>query len=189
MTTPDDVLAFWFGLPPAKWWAKDDAFDADLRARFGETLEAGWRGELDDWKDTPRGRLALVIVFDQFSRNIHRGTMKMFRCDQRALALTTQGLARGDDAKLEPMERYFLLMPLMHAEDASLQRRSVEEFEKLRASAPEALAKSFDDAVTYARRHAEIVERFGRFPHRNAILGRPSRPEEEAFLREPNSSF
>lgn len=187
--TPDDVLDFWFGQPKEKWFAKDAAFDALLRERFGGALEDAARGDLDGWKATPRGRVALVVLLDQLSRNIFRGTPRSFAQDSKALALALEGLDNGDAAKLAPLERYFLVMPLMHAEDMAMQRRCITELEKLRAEAPSDLEKLFDDAIRYGGMHAAIIERFGRFPHRNAVLGRASTAEEEAFLREPGSSF
>lgn len=195
-TTPADVLRFWFGpdgTPPlanaSKWYAKDDAFDREIEARFGATLDLASRGALDAWKATPRGRLALVIVLDQFSRNVFRGTPRAFAADARACELVREGLAAGDEAALTIVERWFLYMPLMHAEDVALQRECVAAFERLHADAPEDLAKSVANSLDYAKRHAEIVERFGRFPHRNDILGRASTPEEVEFLKQPGSSF
>ncbi|MBX3223295.1 MAG: DUF924 domain-containing protein [Labilithrix sp.] len=194
--SPADVLRFWLGpdgSPPlanaTKWYKKDDAFDREIADRFGDTLELAARGGLDGWKTTPRGRLALVIVLDQFSRNVYRGGPRSFAQDARACDLTLAAIAGGDEASLTIVERWFLYMPLMHAEDADLQRQCVSAFERLERDAPEDLAKSVANSLDYAKRHAVIVERFGRFPHRNAILGRSSTPEELEFLKQPGSSF
>jgi len=180
MTTADDVLAYWFAPGPqraARWFRGDAATDADCRQRFASTLDAATRGELDGWSATPRGRLALIVVLDQFSRNIHRGTPRAFAQDARALALCLDGLARGDDRTLGPDERGFFYLPLEHAEDAAMQARSVACFEALAAEAPEAAG-----FLPWAREHRDVIARFGRFPTRNATLGRPSTPDEEAFL-------
>lgn len=196
ITSPEDLLQVWFGAPGAdplaaskRWFAKDDAFDRALREQFEPTLEAGVRGELSSWATTARGRLALVILFDQLSRNLFRRSPRSFAQDGLALAITLAMLADGEDRALAPTERYFVLMPLMHAEDAALQQRCVAAFEALLAEAPAWAKGLFTGAVDYAKRHAVIVERFGRFPHRNAILGRDSTPEEVAFLEQPGSSF
>ena len=180
MTTPEDVLTYWFAPGPertARWFRGDAATDADVRRRFASTLESAAHGELDGWAATPRGRLALIVVLDQFSRNVHRGTARAFAQDAHALALCVAGLARGDDRALAPEERAFFYLPLEHAEDAAMQARSVACFEALAAEAPEQ-----SGFVDYAREHRDVIARFGRFPHRNAILGRRSTPDEEAFL-------
>jgi uncharacterized protein (DUF924 family) len=195
---PETLLHTWFG-PPSRppleaakrWFSKDEAFDRSLRTDFEAVLEAGIRGELAVWESTPRGRLALIVLFDQISRNIFRGTPRSFAQDPLALAQTLEALAKGEDRLLTPVERYFVLMPLMHAEDVAQQRKCVAEFEQLLSETP-APKETHDlvvNALDYARRHAVIVERFGRFPHRNAILGRESTPEEKEFLTQPGSSF
>jgi len=173
---PDDVLEEWFR-DPERWWKQDAAFDDRLRETFGKDVEAGIRGELDHWASTPRGALALVILLDQMVRNIHRGTRHMYAGDQKALATCLEVIARGQDLPLSDVERQFLYMPLMHSEDRALQERSLEKFRELGAS------------VDFAEHHAEIVLRFGRFPHRNALLGRESTAEEIEFLAQPGSSF
>ncbi len=197
---PDDVLAFWFGelnedgtAKPevaARWWKKDDAIDEAIRARFGETHASAARGELDGWAATPRGRVALVIVLDQFSRNLHRGSPDAFANDDKALALAREGVERGEHRTLPPLHAYFLVMPFMHAEDRDAQARCVELFRELADVAPnEALEESFANGVDFAERHRVIVDRFGRFPHRNDVLGRESTDEEREFLTQPGSSF
>ena len=180
IATPDDVLAYWFAPGPertARWFRGDAATDADVRGRFASTLESATRGELDGWTATPRGRLALIVVLDQFSRTVHRGTPRAFAQDARALALCLDGLACGEDRALAPDERAFFYLPLEHAEDAAMQARSVACFEALAAEAPGAAG-----FLDYAHEHRDVIARFGRFPHRNTILGRCSTPDEEAFL-------
>ena len=192
----DELLDEWLGpgdVPDgarqARWWTKDPGFDAHLRERFGALLERGARGELDHWAETPRGALALVILLDQLSRNVYRGTARAFAQDAHALALTRRALERGFDRELPPIHRVFLLMPLMHSEDLGDQRESVARFEALAEGAAGERAPALEQNADYARQHLVIVERFGRYPHRNEILGRPSTPEEIAFLKEPGSSF
>ena len=194
-----DVLRFWLGAYPldgaamqrvqAQWFQKDEAFDAELRRRFQPTLAAARAGRLDGWADTPEGRLALLIVLDQFTRNACRGLPDSFAADARALALALQGLERGHDAAVPPMARIFCYLPLEHAEDAGMQARSVALFQALR-DAPQAEPKAFfDRTLDYARQHQAVIERFGRFPHRNAILGRASTPDEAAYLAQPGAGF
>jgi uncharacterized protein (DUF924 family) len=196
LASPDDLLRVWFGEPGSspfasskKWFTKDEAFDRALREQFEETLDAAARGELDGWRASPREEVALVILLDQISRNIHRGTPRSFAQDELSRAVTLEMLAKGVDRTLGLAERYFVLMPLMHAEDVALQRRCVAEFEALLADTSEEARAMLTSAVDYAKKHAVIVERFGRFPHRNAILGRASTPEEIEFLGQPGSSF
>ncbi len=196
--SPDDVLACWFsapGDPPLtkseNWWKKDDAFDAELRERFGSTLEAGARGELAEWRSSPRGRLALVVLLDQMSRNIFRGTARSFAQDALAREVAVQALAAGDDRVLAPIEANFLLMPFVHAEDLALQQRGLHAYRALCDSLPEGddVRGFLEKSMGYARMHMVIIERFGRFPHRNAILGRTTTDEEKEFLTQPGSSF
>ncbi|MGA0610346.1 DUF924 family protein [Caldimonas sp. KR1-144] len=185
---PEDVLAFWFGTgeaPRPEWFRKDAAFDALITERFGATIEAALRGELAAWRDTPDGRLAEVIVLDQFTRNAFRDTPRAFAGDAPALARAREMLVRGDDRTLPPLKRWFAYMPLEHAENLAAQEQSVQLFEALAADAPEHCGSAFD----YALRHHQVVQRFGRFPHRNAILGRRSTPAELAFLEQPGSRF
>ena len=178
--SPDDVLSFWFGQSPERWFRKDPVFDQEIRGRF-ETLHGELvLGDHDDWLATPRGRLAAIIVLDQFSRNMFRDTPGMFASDARALDIAREGIARGDDQQLDQLERQFFYMPLMHAEDPALQDRCVELFAGLEDNA---------NGLKFAKMHRDIVHRFGRFPHRNAVLGRTSTPEEVEFLSQPGSSF
>ena len=173
----DDVLTFWFA-DPGRWWKKDPAFDDEIRDRFLELHEAVRRGEREDWRATPHGALAYVIVLDQFSRNLFRGSARSFEGDPQALAAARDALDRGFDRGLSTDERMFVCMPFMHSEDIADQDRCVALF----ASGPL-------ESLSYAEKHRDIVRRFGRFPHRNAALGRPSTAEEAEFLKEPGSSF
>lgn len=195
MTTPNQVLEFWFPADQdranALWWGKDAQLDDEVRARFGPALRAAKAGELDAWASSARGRLALIIVLDQFSRNIHRGDPETYAADDRARALTHEGLALGHDRELEPLQRVFFYLPLEHSESLADQERCVELFRALAAEPEldEDQRELFANYLDYAVRHRDIVARFGRFPHRNEILGRTSTPEEQAFLTEPGSSF
>lgn len=174
------ILQFWFHeIEPRQWWAVDPAFDAQLRERFLPLLEQAAQGELSFWRGSPQGRLAEVIVLDQFSRNIFRGTPRAFAQDPMALALSQEACAAGVLEALLPEQRPFLLMPFMHSESR------VVHAEAERLFAQWAPGSSHD----FELRHKAIVDRFGRYPHRNALLGRPSTPEELAFLQQPGSSF
>lgn len=187
-----DVLDFWF-LPPdnrdygqarGEWFRKDDAFDAHIRARFGTLIDAAIEGGLRAWDATPHGALARLIVLDQLTRNVYRGTPRAFAGDAQALALAVALTQAAQDQQLPPMLRAFAYLPFEHAEDLAMQARAVELFQLLSQAQP-----GFDGMLDYAERHQEVIARFGRFPHRNAMLGRPSTPEEVEFLRQPGSSF
>jgi uncharacterized protein (DUF924 family) len=185
------VLDFWFapaqsrerGRDRAQWFRKDAAFDARIRELFTDTYQAAVRGELDNWSVTPYAALALVIVLDQFPRNMFRGEARAFSADTRALFAARRMVLRGFDRVLRPLERTFAYLPFEHAEDLAAQRRALDLFDAL-ARFPECRT-----AVDYARRHYEIIVRFGRFPHRNAALGRASTHEELEFLQQPGSGF
>lgn len=194
----DDVLDFWFGDPAeatsteaqtTRWFKRDDAFDALIRQRFGPAVHAARAGELDAWAHTPRGWLALLIVLDQFSRNIHRDSAQAFASDEQAQRLTLDGLMRGDARELRPIERVFCYMPLEHAENAAMQQRNVELFTALRDSVDIGQRERFAGFVDFAQRHQAAIERFGRFPHRNRALGRVSTPDEETYLAQPGVGF
>lgn len=188
--TPKDVLAFWFDPNvEAVWFDRDEALDAQIRERFGATWEAAVRGDLDNWADTPEGWLALLIVLDQFSRNLHRDDARAWSADVKAQAVALVGIARGDDRRLAPAERLFAYMPLEHAEDVSLQRHCVQLFEAMLAHVPATERERFEGFLDFARRHHDVIERFGRFPHRNAMLGRRSTPDEQAYLDSPGAGF
>lgn len=176
----EEVLAFWFDeIEPSSWWAGDAAFDALVRERYSGLLHRASQGELYFGRSTSRGRLAEIIVLDQFSRNIHRGTPQAFAQDPMGLALAQEAVAAGALQDLSPVERNFLLMPYMHSESRVIHAVAGALF---REYAP---AENHE----FELRHKVIVDRFGRYPHRNAILGRTSTPEEVEFLRQPGSSF
>lgn len=193
------VLTFWFGERPedwepeegksALWWSGSPEVDADIRDRFGEDIERACAGELDGWAGTPRGALALVILLDQLTRNVHRGSGLAFAHDAHAQRVACAAIDRGDDRALRPVERVFLYMPLMHAEDVHLQRRCCELFGRLVAEAPADRRDGVARNLDFAERHRAVIERFGRFPHRNDRLGRATTAEEAAFLEEPGSRF
>jgi len=198
------VLDAWFGpdfatLPASQvaaqrypfWFGKHDEVDADLRARFASLLNDAAANRLGDWADAPLSLLALAILFDQLPRNIHRDTPQAFAFDPLARQCTGLMLATGFDRQLPALARVFAYLPLEHAEDPDDQEQSVALFNALarEQQADEAARKTFSDFADYARRHRDIIARFGRFPHRNAILGRTSTPEETDFLRQPGSSF
>jgi uncharacterized protein (DUF924 family) len=167
----EDVLAFWREAGPDRWFVKDDAFDAEIRDRFLGLYEAASTGQLDHWSATAEGALALVIVLDQFPRNMFRGSARTFAADTRARAVANLALKRGYDQDVPEVERGFLFLPFMHSEDLADQIRCV------------ALYRAAGDAnLKYAEDHRDIIRRFGRFPHRNAVLGRETTPEEQAFL-------
>jgi uncharacterized protein (DUF924 family) len=182
-----DVLAFWFGEAPHAardvWFRKDAEFDATIRDRFGAAIDKALAGAYGDWCVDAHGALARVLLLDQFTRNVFRDSARAFAGDARALATAQDALTRGFDTALDPFERWFLYLPFEHSEDRGIQQRSLELFGAL------AREPGFAGPFDYAQRHAAIVERFGRFPHRNAILGRESTDEERAFLRQPGSSF
>ena len=188
-TQPAEVLAFWFGQPPteqprAEWFRKDPGFDERIRQRFGAVLQQALDGGLQHWHSRPDGVLACILVLDQFTRNAFRDTPRAFAGDARALAAAQTLVAGGGDQQLPPLQRWFAYMPFEHAEDRAAQRQSLQLFAELARAHP-----TLADAQHWALKHAEVIERFGRYPHRNTILGRASTPEEEAFLREPGSSF
>jgi uncharacterized protein (DUF924 family) len=194
-----EVLDFWFGpLKPdgtadaehsKRWWTKDPDFDREIAKRFGPLREAAVRGEKDGWLESTRARLALVIVLDQFSRNMFRGDPKSFDGDARALEVALETVERGDDRKLGPDERTFLYMPLMHSEDPFIQERSVAMFSALAAELSGEAKKAAENTVEFAKKHREVVLMFGRFPHRNAVLGRTTTADEMAFIVHEGSSF
>lgn len=191
MTGKDDLIerlfAYWFGADPTAvepearevWFKTDPAFDAGIAEEFANDAELALAGDYDALTDSARGCLALVLMLDQFPRNLHRGTARAFAGDARARSVARHALEKGYDRQLPPAARMFLYLPFEHSEDIADQNLSVELFEPLGN-------ERWND---YAVRHRDIVQRFGRFPHRNAALGRESTPEEIAFLEEPNSSF
>ena len=174
------VLSFWFeDLSPAQWWRADADLDATIRARFGALHEAAVACELFEWRGTPEGRLAEIIVLDQFSRNIHRGTPRAFAADALALGLAQEAVALGIDAVLRPPRLAFLYLPCMHSESRRIHEIAVRLFD----------TPGLEENLAAELKHKAIIDRFGRYPHRNAVLGRGSTPEEEEFLRQPGSGF
>ena len=188
--TPEEVLAFWFGREGEEgygefreaWFTQDPNFDREVRDRFEDAYEEAVAGELEAWKEEARSCLALILTLDQFPRNMFRGDARMYVADGLALAAAVHAIEQAYDRELPPLQRAFVYMPFMHSEDLEDQRRSVELFRGLGGMGE-------TDPAEYAVRHLRIVERFGRFPHRNEILGRRTTPEEAAFLEEPGSSF
>lgn len=176
----EDVLGFWFDeLMPGEWWAKNPVLDQQIRERFSETHRMACRCELYGWRASARGRLAEIIVLDQFSRNLYRDSPLAFANDALALALAQEAIDRGMDGALHPVERSFMYMPFMHSESARIHEVAVRLFE----------ANGIAGNLEFEHKHKRIIDRFGRYPHRNAVLGRSSTEEEIAFLREPDSSF
>lgn len=176
----EDVLRFWFqDIDPQQWWTSDAAFDDQVRERFLSLLQQAAAGELNEWRTDARGRLAEIIVLDQFSRNIFRGTPQAFSQDPQAVVLTQEAVSSGALEALNDTERTFLLMPLMHSESRVIHTQAEALF---KAHAPQ---NNYD----FELRHKAIIDRFGRYPHRNEILGRASTPEEVEFLKQPGSSF
>ena len=171
MTGFQDVVAFWRDAGFKAWFAKDEDFDARFRARFAEAHERAASGELSAWEDTAEGALALILLLDQFPRNCFRGTARMFATDTLAVAAADRAIAAGHDMGVEPGIRAFFYLPYEHAEDLALQERCVELTRPLGA-----------EWLRYAEEHRDIIQRFGRFPHRNKLLGRESTPEELQFL-------
>ncbi|WP_341312774.1 DUF924 family protein [Paraburkholderia sp. IMGN_8] len=174
-----------FGQPRKRWFSRDKAFDAMLLERFGNLIDAAREEDtLDNWKETPLGALALIIILDQFSRNCHRNTPRAFAADQKALHIAQQMIATGADSLLPTAHhRAFAYLPFEHDETPASQHESLRLFKQLEAE------PGGESYYSFALRHAKVIERFGRFPHRNAILARPSTAEETAFLQEPGSSF
>ena len=176
----DDILHFWFEeLSPEQHFAQEDAIDAMIRVRFGATLEAARRCELWNWRSRPQGRLAEIVVLDQFSRNIHRGSPLAFAQDAQALALAQELVAGRHDQALAPAQRAFAYMPYMHSESLVVHAQAMVLFDQ----------PGLENNFSYEVAHRDIIARFGRYPHRNAALGRTSTAQELAFLAQPGSSF
>lgn len=172
--SPDDIVSFWQQAGYDKWFNKDDAFDATVRDRFLPTYEAAAAGRLADWEKTPKGALALIIVLDQFPRNMFRGSAQSWATDPLARDVTKRALAEGFDTQVPEELKTFFYLPLMHSEKIDDQQHCVELYEAL----------GDEDSLEYAKLHEDIIRRFGRFPHRNPVLGRKTTPEEQAFLDE-----
>lgn len=199
MTIPtDEVMDFWLGSDfPApdsaarraqRWFSKNDVVDDSLRERFGDAVEAALAGAYDDVGNA-RDWLALLILLDQFPRNVFRNSPRAFDGDAKALALALAGIARGDDQQVHPMARLFCYLPLEHSEELAIQERSVDLFRSFQEQATSDCTEMAKGWLDFAIRHRDIIERFGRFPHRNDVLGRESTPEELVYLAEPGSGF
>jgi uncharacterized protein (DUF924 family) len=199
------VLEFWFGKQPftpavfdarMRFWfgggetaAATAARDRMLAERFGALAARAAAGELDAWADSPRQRLALILLLDQWPRSLHRGTAQAFAQDRRAAGLTVDGMQQAADATLEPVQRIFFYMPLQHSESLDVQEESVATYRRLRSDAPADLREQFAGVATYAQKHCDLIRRFGRFPHRNAALGRADTPDEVTWLAAGGERF
>jgi uncharacterized protein (DUF924 family) len=197
------VLEFWFGENSSQpksaqeiakqqsklWWSKNETIDKEIQQRFEPILKALLTGHYNSWFETPQGRLAAIIVLDQFSRNMYRDSAHAFTQDSLGLHWALQGIRQGDDKKLTPLQRVFFYLPLEHCEQLNMQNLAIEKFEQLVADSPKSftdLAKGFAD---YAHQHQQVIARFGRFPHRNLLLNRDSTDEELEYLAQPGSGF
>ena len=199
MSDMHSVIDYWFGdgendaevasNQAALWWKKDPDVDAEIRQNFESLVNSAGQGRLDEWGERPEGRLALILLTDQFPRNIYRDTPRAFEFDGKARDLCIEGLERGMAAPLRPIQRVFFYLPLEHSENADHQAWCVDLMRALAREAPEDWKPTFEGFVEYAEAHQRIIDRFGRFPHRNAILGRESTDEELEFLEQPGSSF
>ncbi|MGD2183433.1 DUF924 family protein [Lusitaniella coriacea] len=191
MASIQAILDFWFGKPGegdygkprSVWFVKNAAFDEEIRSRFLDAYERAATGEFSEWKETPLGSLALILLLDQFPRNLFRNHPKAFATDAYARSVTVDAITQNFDQTLLPVQRWFIYLPLEHSENLEDQNRCVELFSQLKDDPHSA------STIDYARRHRDVIQRFGRFPHRNKILGRKSTPQEEEFLQQPGSSF
>ena len=199
MERADKILDYWFGdlgkgYSASEdryrlWFAKNPDIDGSIRDTFLSDIEAADRGEYDNWQDSAKGCLAIIILFDQFTRNIFRGTLEAFAYDPKALAMAKQMVEKKMDKQLTLVERQFVYLPFEHSEKLEDQKKLLELVDSMYADAPENKETSLDGFKEYAIKHYDIIKRFGRFPHRNAILGRESTTEEIEFLKQPGSSF
>jgi len=175
-----EIIDFWFNeLEPRQWWKKDLAFDSMIQRRFGSLHKQAKSGELFEWRETALGSLAEIIILDQFSRNIYRDRLESFACDPLALGLAQVAISKGFDTELSVAERNFLYLPFMHSESKLIHVEAVKLFESL----------GYMNSLEFELKHKTIIDRFGRYPHRNIILGRVSTPEEVEFLKQKGSSF
>jgi uncharacterized protein (DUF924 family) len=196
---PEEVLGFWFGGAPDDpaeasarepfWFGASAEADERIRARFAPAVEAAGRGQLDAWARAPRSALALVLLLDQFPRNVWRGTPQAFAHDDRALRVARASVSRGDLGRLAPLEQAFLVLPFQHSESLADQTESVRLSSAIAREAPAAWRPILERYLDFARQHRVLIERFGRFPHRNHILGRASTAEEEAYVQGGGASF
>ncbi|MEL7228945.1 MAG: DUF924 family protein [Pseudomonadota bacterium] len=170
--TPEEIINFWRAAGPKKWWRKAEDFDAAIATRFGDTHKAARKGTLDHWADEPNAMLALILVLDQFTRNLHRNSADAFAQDAKGLSLAKRAVAKGHDAKMPEDLRSFCYLPFMHSEELADQETCIALME----------AHGGEDNIKAAREHRDIIAKFGRFPHRNPVLGRAMTDEEQAFL-------
>ena len=192
----ESILTFWFGHPTAKdygqyrkaWFVKNPDFDQQIRQQFLADYENAATGQYDDWKETPRNAVALLLLLDQFPRNLFRNQARSFATDSQALALAKNLVNRGQDKSLPAVQRFFVYVPFEHSEVLADQNRCVELMQTLIATVPD-MDEALKGGLDYAIRHRNVIQRFGRFPHRNEILGRQSTPEEHEFLQQPGSHF
>lgn len=193
------ILAFWFKeqqLSAPKidrrmdiWFGEDKAFDLEIEREFADEVEKASEGQLDHWAEEPRGRLALILLLDQFRRNIYRNSVKAFEKDKAALKLCVEGAMQKKDQGLTPIERVFFYMPLQHAESGRVQAKSVELYTKLAEAVSPTYRETFQTVAYYAELHRDIIEQFGRFPHRNKLLGRKNTPAEDEYLSGDSPDF
>ncbi len=195
----DKILAFWFKEQELTapqidgrmdtWFGEDAEFDAEVAREFSQDVEDARGGNLDHWSHKPTGRLALILILDQFHRNIYRGKPEAFAGDKAALRLCVEGAMEKKDKDLSPIERVFFYMPLQHAESRKVQSKSVDIFSRLANAVSPTYRETFDTVAQFAELHADIVQKYGRFPHRNAVLGRPNTPEEDEYLAGESPTF
>ncbi|MDR3607839.1 MAG: DUF924 domain-containing protein [Oligoflexia bacterium] len=201
---PDEILEYWFGADPKEqtwnsklyfkariplWFDANPAVDAEIRERFGADVEQAARGNLEHWREDPRGALALTLLLDQFSMNIHRGAARSFLQSTMAVPIAREAIERGFDQKVGHAERVFFYLPFEHAEELGLQEKSMELFNRLLQDVPPQLRETFDIFLDYAIRHHDVIRQFGRFPERNAVFGRVPTPAESRFLEQGGSPF
>lgn len=199
MTRIEEMLSFWFGEIDAdglakqeqakRWFRASAETDKLIRERFESDLQKAIQGQLPSWEQYPRGRLALIVLLNQFSRNIYRGTAQAFAQDELALSLCLQGIDIGHDLALRPIERTFYYLPMEHTENLEIQDKCVQHYEQLVASVPPATAKKLQSSLDYVISHRDIIARFGRFPHRNKLLGRASTAAEREYLSQGGATF
>lgn len=193
-----EILEFWFGVNDGQtvpdrqqdmWFKNGRNYDEEIRSRFADWLDPAGAGGMDGWAATPEGRLALIVVLDQFPRHVHRGTARQFLYDAKARETCVAGLEHGDDLRLTPLQRAIFYLPLEHAENRLLQERCQSAYQTLAAAVADENRDTYENYLHYASLHRDIIVRFGHFPHRSDLLGRPLSAEEEAFLKQPDSSF
>lgn len=197
VTSKQDILKFWFqeadsnklGAAMKRWFESNNEFDSEIKSKFFSTIEDALNGKLDSWTETIDGSLALIIVYDQFTRNVHRGSAASYTGDRRALSIAKNIISLGYDKNLPLLQRLFLYLPFMHAEDKSIQKQSLELYTDLSKDAPSEVKKYFGGCLDFAKKHKEIIDKFGRFPHRNKDLGRESTKEEVEFIKKSGRGF